>query len=99
LTANASSPTAAILSVILPARWPLAASQATVKLLDGNTGNHLCTVNIEKAAKLSARENSYRGPHFEKWKPFEPENVVARTAEDEEPGTLDTPDASEAVAA
>jgi hypothetical protein len=68
-------------------------------MLDGKTGKPCTYIDIEKAAKLTARENSVRGPHFAKWKPFEPENVLARTAESDEAGTVIAPDTPEAVAA
>jgi hypothetical protein len=41
-----------------------------VMVLDANTGKHRSTVDIEKAAKVSAVE-SLCGPKFVKWRPLE----------------------------
>lgn len=41
-----------------------------VRIVDALTGRHRSTVNIEKAAQLTVREDKRRGPCFEKWKPM-----------------------------
>jgi hypothetical protein len=56
-------------------------------------------IDIEKAAKLTVRENSSRGPHFAKWKPFDPDDVHAPTAETVEAGMVIPTELDEAVAA
>src|SRR6185295_12170229 len=53
-----------------------------VKLLDANTGAHRSTVNIDKAARLRTYDDS-RGLGFERWKPFQPLEVLGYTAEEE----------------
>ena len=57
----------------------------TVKLLDANTGAHRSTVKVEKAAKLRTYDDS-RGLGFERWKPFQPLEVLGHTAEEEPEG-------------
>jgi hypothetical protein len=41
-----------------------------VKVVD-ERGVHRYTVNIEKAALLTVRENANEGPRFVQWKPLE----------------------------
>jgi len=48
-----------------------------VKLLDADTGKHRSTLNIEKAAKVTVREDRARGPCFTKWRPM-PETLHER---------------------
>lgn len=42
----------------------------TVTILDGNTGKPRTLVNIEKAARLTVREDRSSGPRFVKWRPM-----------------------------
>jgi len=42
----------------------------TVTILDGNTGKPRTFVNIEKAARLTVREDRADGPRFVKWRPM-----------------------------
>jgi hypothetical protein len=58
-----------------------------VKLLDANTGAHRSTVNIDKAARLRTYDDS-RGLGFERWKPFQPLEVLGCTAEEEPEGEM-----------
>ena len=41
-----------------------------VEIRDAKTGAHRSTVNIERAAKFSAREGQRRGLHLAGWSPF-----------------------------
>jgi hypothetical protein len=43
-------------------------------LLDGKTGRPRLTLDIEKMASLTVREDRGRGPRFVKWKPM-PDNA------------------------
>ncbi len=40
-----------------------------VDVIDGATGQHRYTVNIEKAAKVTVREDTRTGPRFVRWRP------------------------------
>jgi hypothetical protein len=63
-------------------QWMMQAS-AQRQVFDAQTGKHRCTVNIEGAAKLSAREDRRYGPHFVKWQPFDP-SILGEEVEVEE---------------
>jgi hypothetical protein len=42
-----------------------------VRILDARTGEHRLTItDLEKAARLTVREDARRGPRFVAWKPF-----------------------------
>jgi len=53
----------------------------TIALIDGKTGEHRVTVNIEKAAKLTVRDTAREGPRFVRWKPFDPGDGPHRSDE------------------
>lgn len=46
-------------------------------MLDGKTGKPRTIIDIEKAAKLTVREDRRRGPMFVKWKPMPLEGIEA----------------------
>jgi hypothetical protein len=46
-------------------------------MLDGKTGKPRYVIDIEKAAKLTVREDSRRGPMFVKWRPFAANSLPA----------------------
>jgi hypothetical protein len=57
-------------------------------MLDGKTGRPRTNIDIEKAAQLRATENSRRGPHFVKYRPFDQsarESAEGRAHSPEEP--------------
>ena len=53
----------------------------TVAVIDGETGKHRVTVNIEKAAKLTVRDTAREGPRLVRWKPFDPGDGSHRSGE------------------
>jgi hypothetical protein len=71
-------------------------------MLDANTGKSRTIINIEKAAKLTVREDRRQGPCFVKWQPM-PENAFERddgrslTAEEDAALPTMPPEANEAA--